>query len=107
MRVRSKTAKQLGRKPCVACKTPNGVPHHIDGNRENNKPENIEHVCNPCHWYRHLEQISDGTWRNNGRAHTQRDLIEQLDRRETDFEFRYGERHFLVRKGVKYVGELA
>ena len=61
----------------------------------------------PHDWYRHLEQISDGTWRNNGHAHTQRDLIEQLDRREIDFEFRYGERRFRIRKGVKHVEELS
>ncbi len=37
------------------------IIHHIDGDRQNNKKENLEVVCRNCHTKRHL-YLKDGKW---------------------------------------------
>jgi hypothetical protein len=51
--------------------------HHIDGNRKNNKKENLEVVCGTCHLLRHLKEVN-GEWQYDFRALTPRDKIEKL-----------------------------
>lgn len=44
---------------CLVCKERVSlVLHHIDGNRENNSPENIAYICGNCHGMAHDGKIS-------------------------------------------------
>ncbi len=53
------------------------VIHHIDGNRKNNKQENLEAVCGNCHILRHLKMV-DGIWQFDSKALTPREKIIEL-----------------------------
>jgi len=66
---------------CVACKMNTKSllrVHHIDGNHENNVPENLEVVCANHHAIRHLK-FKDGDWVYSGKYLTPRELLEELD----------------------------
>ncbi len=53
--------------------------HHIDGNHNNNIPENLEVVCANCHIKRHLKQrIKDGKWVYHPKSLTNRSLLKDL-----------------------------
>jgi hypothetical protein len=53
--------------------------HHIDGDRNNNSPENTETVCANCHLLRHLSWDGE-TFVVNFRVLTNRELLESLTR---------------------------
>ena len=48
--------------------------HHKDGNRQNNKKENLEVVCRNCHAKRHL-YLKDGKWCFHTASITPRDIL--------------------------------
>lgn len=54
------------------------VVHHIDGNRNNNQPENLEVVCYNHHAARHLKFTAKG-WVFNFAALTPREKLGELD----------------------------
>lgn len=51
--------------------------HHIDGNRDNNKQENLEVVCGTCHMLRHLKFVG-GEWIHCNGVLTPRDKLSEL-----------------------------
>ena len=51
--------------------------HHIDGNRQNNKKENLEVVCHNCHTKRHL-YFKDDKWIFWTHHITPRDMLDKL-----------------------------
>jgi len=51
--------------------------HHIDGNRKNNKKENLEVTCSNCHKKRHLH-LKDGNWSYWTRVLTPREILKDL-----------------------------
>lgn len=54
------------------------VVHHIDGNRENNKKDNLEVVCGNCHMLRHLKKLN-GIWVYSPCYLTPREQIQELE----------------------------
>lgn len=52
--------------------------HHIDGDRRNNKLNNLEIVCHNCHAKRHLRQDMNGEWIFITDSLTPRELINKL-----------------------------
>lgn len=52
--------------------------HHIDGNHNNNKPENLEIVCANCHIKRHLKLNKKGEYVYHPRSLTNRELLKSL-----------------------------
>lgn len=52
--------------------------HHVDGDRRNNHPENLEVLCFNHHIIRHLRKTSDGQWKLSYRSLTPRDEIKNL-----------------------------
>lgn len=62
---------------CVGCTEKRSyllMIHHIDGDRTNNKLENLEVVCGRCHLMRHLKLV-DGVWRASHKSLTPRDVV--------------------------------
>ena len=53
------------------------LTHHIDGDREHNKKDNLECVCFNCHVIRHLYLV-DGTWMYCTKVLTPREFITEL-----------------------------
>ena len=52
--------------------------HHIDGNPQNNKNENLEIVCANCHIKRHLRRLSTGEWVYHTKSLTPRNILDNL-----------------------------
>ncbi|SRR5260221_730614 len=52
--------------------------HHMDGNHNNNSPENLEIVCGNCHIKRHLKLLKNGQYVYHPRSLTDRSLIKDL-----------------------------
>lgn len=55
------------------------VVHHVDGNRENQSPENLEFVCHQHHAARHMK-FSGRAWKYDTKALTPRDRIQEVNR---------------------------
>ena len=55
------------------------VVHHVDGDRENQSPENLEFVCHQHHAARHMK-FSGRTWKYDTKALTPRDRIQEVNR---------------------------
>lgn len=74
LRIRLKSAK------CIGCKEKRKYllqSHHIDGDKSNNNPTNIEIVCSNCHIVRHLKLINN-IWTHSTKSLTPRDMIDKL-----------------------------
>lgn len=52
--------------------------HHIDGNHNNNYPENLEIVCANCHVKRHLKYDESGKLVYHPKSLTDRSLLNTL-----------------------------
>ena len=52
--------------------------HHVDGNRLNSDPNNLEVVCGRCHMIRHLKQNINGEWVYHPVHLTPRDVVESM-----------------------------
>ena len=45
--------------PCNRCGKPDALDvHHLDGNHQNNSPENLERICRSCHIREHHTKVS-------------------------------------------------
>lgn len=50
----------------------------MDGDRSNNKRENLEIVCANCHLIRHLKKSQDGNWVRDYKRLTPREKIAEI-----------------------------
>lgn len=53
------------------------LTHHKDGDRDNNKEDNLEIVCSNCHMKRHLH-LKNGKWQYWTQALTSREMLNKL-----------------------------
>jgi 5-methylcytosine-specific restriction endonuclease McrA len=54
-----KTYTKYRRERCEQCASTNKLTvHHADGNKKNNRPENLQTLCWPCHAKKHRPGIS-------------------------------------------------
>ena len=100
-----KKSKKLreGATECVNCGESERqlLVHHKDGDRDNNKDENLSVICYSCHNRHHIK----GTIEYNGKLYSERELAEKAGIKRSTFSMRHWKYGWDIEKCIQPVNK--